>query len=93
MSFLGTVENQLFDADRASHEPKSDISKSENKALCQLHSSKNFVVRLQDKGSRFVILDRHDYMDKVECNLNDGSLDILGSDPSLSYYYIRDLKH
>ena len=43
---------------------------------------------MQDKGSRFVILDRYDYIDKVERNLNDGSFDILGSDPSLSYYHI-----
>ena len=34
------------------------------------------------------ILDRNDYIDKVERNLNDGSFDILGSDPSLSYYHI-----
>ena len=46
------------------------------------------MVRLQDKGPRFVILDRNDYIDNVECNLNDGSFDILGSDPSFSYYHI-----
>ena len=71
-TFLATVENKLFDADRASYEPKSNISKAENKALCKLRSSKDLVVRLQDKGSRFVILDRNDYIDKVERNLNDG---------------------
>ena len=44
---------------------------------------------MQDKGSRFVILDRNDYVDKVERNLNDGSFDILGSDlRSLSYHHI-----
>ena len=31
-------------------------------------------MRLQDKGSRFVILDRQVYIDKVESNLNNGSL-------------------
>ena len=46
------------------------------------------MVRLQDKGSRLVILDRNDYMDKVERNRNDGSFDIPGSDLSLSYYHI-----
>ena len=78
-TFLATVENKLFDADRASYEPKSNIPKAESKALCKLRSSKDLVVRLQDKGSRFVILDRNDYIDKVELNLNDGSFDILGS--------------
>ena len=50
-TFLATVENKLFDADRASYEPRSNISKAENKALCKLRSSKDLVVRLQDKGS------------------------------------------
>ena len=65
-----------------------EIFESQNKALCKLRSSKDLVVRLQDMGSRLVILDRNDYIDKVERNLNDGSFDILGSDPSLSYYHI-----
>ena len=56
-------------------------------ALCQLHKSKDIVVRLQDKGSRFVILDRNGYIDKVESNLSNGSFDILSSDPSLSFYH------
>ena len=34
-----------------------------------------------------VILDRNDYIDKVESNLSDGSFDILSSDPSLSFYH------
>ena len=42
-------------------------------------------MRLQDKGSRIVILDRQDYIDKVEPNLNDGSFDILPSDPSIIF--------
>ena len=45
------------------------------------------VVRLQDIGSRFVILDRNNYIDKGESNLSDGSFDILSSDPSLSFYH------
>ena len=35
-----------------------------------------------------VILDRNDYIDKVERDLNYGSFDILGSDPWSSYYHI-----
>ena len=50
--------------------------------------SKDIVIRLQDKGSRFVILDRTDYIDKVESNLGDGSFDLLPSDPLLAYYQI-----
>ena len=56
-----------------------------------LHTSKDIVVRLQDKGSRFVILDQTDYIDKVESNLNDRSFDSLCADPSSSYYEkVRD---
>ena len=53
-----------------------------------LRTSKDIVIRLQDKGSRFVIVDRTDCIDKVESNLRDGSFDLLPSDPSLSYYQI-----
>ena len=56
--------------------------------LHQLCISKDIVIRLQDKGSRFVILNRTDYIDKVELNLRDGSFDLLPSDPPLAYYQI-----
>ena len=85
---LAAVENKLFDAERARREPKANISRAENMALYQLRKSKDIVVRLQDKGSRFVILDRND---KVESNLSDGSFDILSSDPSLSLVGIGEI--
>ena len=53
--------------------------------LHQLRTSKDIVIRLQDNGSRFVILDRTDYIDKVESNLGDGSFD---SNSSVAYYQI-----
>ena len=90
-TFLATVENELFDVHRARHHPVSNLSKSEHKTLHQLRTSKDTVIRLQDKGSRFVILDRTDYIDKVESNLNDSSFDLLAPDPSSSYYQtVRD---
>ena len=85
--FLATIENKLFDAESALRKPRDSISRDENMALCQLRKSKDIVVRLQDKVSRFVILERNDYIDKVESNLSDGSFDILSSDPSLSFYH------
>ena len=90
-TFLATTENKLFDVHRARHHPVSNLSKSEHKTLQQLRTSKDILIRLQDKGSRFVILDRTDYIDKVESNLNDGSFDLVPSDPSSSYYQtLRD---
>ena len=79
-TFLATIEYKIFDVHRARHYPVNNLSKSEHKTLHQLRTSKDIVVRLQDKGSRFVILDRTDYIDKVESNLNDGSFDLLPAD-------------
>ena len=84
-TFLATVENKLFDIKRARTRPISNLSKLERTAMNQLRSSNDIFVRLQDKGSRFVILDRQDYVDKVESNLNDGSFDVLPSDPSIIF--------
>ena len=81
-TFLATIENKLFDIKRARTRPVSNLSKLERTAMNQLCSSNDISVRLQDKDSRFVILDRQDYIDKVESNLNDGSFDVLPSDPS-----------
>ena len=61
---------------------------SKSKPIHVPHTSKDIVIRLQDKGSRFVILNQTDYIDKVESNLGDGSFDLLPSDPSLAYYQI-----
>ena len=44
-TFLATVENELFDAERALREPKANISRAENMALCKLSKSKDIVVR------------------------------------------------
>ena len=87
-TFLATLENKLFDGDRARHHPVSNLSMSEHKILHQLRTSEDILIRLQDKGSRFVILDRSDYVDKVEPNLTDGSFDLLPCYPSSSYYQI-----
>ena len=87
---LATTENKLFDVDRARHDPVSNLSKSEHKILHHLRTSKDIVITLQDKGSRFVIPDRTNYIDKVESNLNDGSFDLLSSDPSSYYQIVKD---
>ena len=84
-TFLATVENKLFDTKRAQTRPISNLSKLKGTAMNQLRLSNDISVRLQDKGSRFVILDRQDYIDKVESDLNDGSFDVLPS--CISFYH------
>ena len=86
-TFLATIENKLFYVDRVHHHPVSNLSKSEHKILYQLRTSKD-IIGLQDQDLRFVILDRTDYINRVESNLNDDSFDLLPSDPSSSYYQI-----
>ena len=86
---LATAENKLFDAKRVRREAKANISRAEN--MVYVNYINPVVVRLQDKGSKFVTLDRNDYIDKVESNLSDGSVGSLSSDPSISFYrIIRD---
>ena len=75
-TFLAMVENKIFDIKRAQTRPISNLSKFERTAMNQLRSSNDISVRLQDKGSRFVISDRQAYIDKVESNLNNGSFDV-----------------
>ena len=40
------------------------------------------VIRVQDKGSRFVVLDTNSYIEKVEHQINRSSFDKLDADPS-----------
>ena len=54
---LATIEKKIFDVNRARHHPVRNLSKSEHKTLHQLRTSKDIVIRLQDKSSRFLILD------------------------------------
>ena len=84
-TFLATAKNKLFDIKRARTRPISNLSQLERTAMNQLRSFNDISVKLQDKGSRFVILDRQDYVDKVESNLNDGSFDVLPSDSSIIF--------
>ena len=76
---------KLFDIKRVRLRPISNLSKLERTVMNQFRSSNDISVRLQDKDSRLVILDRQDYIDKVESNSNDGSFDVLPSDPSIIF--------
>ena len=43
------------------------------------------MTRVQDKGSRFVVLDTISYIEKVEHQINRSSFDILDADPSRKF--------
>ena len=54
------MENDLFNSSYI-REPRNNLNKSEKLALKQIKSWDDKVIRVQDKGSRFVILSNDDY--------------------------------
>ena len=55
-TFLATIGNKLFDIKRVRSRPINNLFELERSAMNQLRSSNDISVRLQNKGSRFVIL-------------------------------------
>ena len=49
------------------------LSKDEKAALKDIRNWDKNVVRVQDKGSRFVVMDNEDYVKKVEHQINRSS--------------------
>ena len=77
--FLKLVENDLFHPDIAKTKFKPNLAIEEQDALRYLRSNKDIAIRIQDKGSRFVIPNKTDYVDKMDRylrnNANFGKLD------------------
>ena len=48
------------------------MSKEERKAISEIRTWGNKLVRLQDKGARFVVIDRSEYCDKILDNMKSG---------------------
>ena len=67
-TFIELVENDIFKPDNY-RQIKSNITKEEREALrnIQRHSTGSY--RIQDKSSRFVILDNDDYIEKIDYQL------------------------
>ena len=61
---------------------RSNLSTDEKKALKEIKSWDNKVVRVQDKGSRFVMLGNEVYEEKVQHQLDRSSFEGLKDDPS-----------
>ena len=64
-TFINTIEKQLFEPKNIKR-VRSNLAYEERKALAELKSMENTVVRIQDKGSRFVLLTNEDPEKKVE---------------------------
>ena len=61
---------------------RSNLSKDEKKALKEIKSWDDRVVRVQDKGSRIVILENETYEEKVQHQIDRSSFKELKDDPS-----------
>ena len=61
---------------------RSNLNKDEKLALKEMKSWNDKVILVQDKGSRFVVLDTNSYREKVEHQTNRSSFDKLDPDPS-----------
>ena len=64
---------------------RSNLAYEERKALAELKSMENTVVRIQDKESRFVLFINEDYENKVEHQIAKSSFKELRSDPSQEF--------
>ena len=67
-SFLESVKGQLFDPANVC-KVSDNLSKGERQALKSLKNSEEHIIRIQDKGSKFVILDKLEYDSKMHQQL------------------------
>ena len=66
--FLANVRRDLINPENI-RQASNNLSKKERAALKELRNS-NVVIRIQDKGSRFVLIDEKDYEEKMFGQLN-----------------------
>ena len=64
---------------------RPNISKREQNALKEIKSWKDQTIRIQDKGSRFVILENRDYEQKIKYQIERSSFKQLPQDPSKQF--------
>ena len=68
--FIENIETDVFKT-AAVRNFRPNISKEEKEALKEIRSWNNQTVRVQDKGSHFVILENNDYEQNIEVHLTD----------------------
>ena len=83
--FLNNVRKDILEP-RNLRKPKDNLTREERLALRNLKHSDN-IIRIQDKGSRFVILNREEYHSKMLGQLNNSlHYDKVNSDPTLDHF-------
>ena len=80
-AFIELVEKDLFKPSNY-NKIKGNITTEERKALKAIQNDKLRSYRLQDNGSRFVVLDNQDYVEKTDYQLERSSFEELDHNPS-----------
>ena len=70
--FIENIEKDIFDT-AAVRNVRPNILKEEKEALKEIRSWNNQTVRVQDKGSCFAILDKNDYEQKLQTQIDRSS--------------------
>ena len=79
--FINKFSKDLFNPENVK-KVRHNLSKDEKAALKDIRNWDKHVVRVQDKGSRFVVLDNEDYIKKVEYQINRSSFQRLKYNPT-----------
>ena len=83
--FLDSVKTELFDPGNVRF-TRDNLSVGERQALASLRQVDNVNVQIQDKGSKFVVIDKSDYDSKMKEQLeNPLHYQKLEQDPSADY--------
>ena len=80
-NFIDLTEDDIFKPDNY-RRIKSNISKEEREALKNIQRDSARPYKTQDKGSRFVIVDNDDYIEKIDYQLRRSSFSELNEHPS-----------
>ena len=78
---IKSIEKELFNSDNI-RKTRNNLNKKEKLAFKEIKSRDDKVIRVQDKGSRFVVLDTNSYIEKVDHQINRSFFDKLDADPS-----------
>ena len=82
--FIKSIEKELFNPNNIK-KTRNNLNKEEKLALKAMKSWNDKVIRVQDKGSRFVFLDANSYIEKIEHQINRSSFDKLDANPSFKF--------
>ena len=71
-SFISKLQNSIINPHILKCNIPDNLRKEERTAIFEIKNWDDRIVRLQDKGSRFVVMDRKEYCNKVINNMKSG---------------------